>query len=94
MSRALFQRFSSEKTKMLLWSSHTLVGEIINRLIRSTMSDSAVIKITAMTEYEREMTENDRKLNLILYKMPGKISLRRHVRQEMNGKRQQAKRGS
>lgn len=36
------------------------------------MSDGVAIKTTAMTEYDREMTENDRKLHLILYKMPRK----------------------
>lgn len=61
MSWALSQGLSSEKTKRLLWSSHIRVGEIINKLKQNTMPDSVVIKTRAMTEYDREMTENDRK---------------------------------
>lgn len=52
MSWALFQGLSREKTKLLSWSSHILVGDITNKLKQNAMPDSAVIKTTAMTEYD------------------------------------------
>lgn len=75
-SWALFQGFSSEKTKLLLWSSHILVGEIMNKLIQNTTSDSVAIKTTAVTDYDRGMQKMIENCIIFYIRHPGKISLR------------------
>lgn len=55
------------------------------------MLDSVAIKTTALTENDQEMI-----VNYILFYIicPGKISLKRHLSQKLNNKREQAKEAS